>query len=583
MLTQLRLQNFRCFDDHTIPFRQCTIVVGRNNAGKSTVVDALRLISIVTARYRGLTFRETPDWGDMPRREFGVSPSLKGMEFNTQNVFHRYGEPPATITATFDNHAVAKIYIGPECDLHAVIFNPDGSIIRNKRDARDGLLPRVEIMPQVAPVSRTETILEPDYVRANLSSALAPQHFRNQLNLLEGYFPALQQLAEETWHGLQIRELVGTRGPRGTNLELMVRNDDYVSELATMGHGLQMWLQTMWFLARADRNASITLDEPDVYMHPDLQRRLIRHLRHSRRQIIVTTHSVEIMSEVEPENILVIDRQHEQSRFASSFPAVQKVLDHLGSAQNVQLARLWHARKSLLVEGKDFRLLCDFFDILFPDDTEGLAVLPNMSIGGWGGWPYAIGSSMLLQNSGGDNIITYCVLDSDYHTDEQKMERLGQAREKDVQLHIWARKEIENYLLVPSVIRRVIADRAANRTMPPTEEEILERFDVIAESLRNEVFDGISTELAAVERRLGVGGANKRARGIVDAAWQTRDGRMSIVSGKGALSRLSSWAQEEFGVSFTPSHLARSMRPDEVPDEMRIVISAIAQGRTLLT
>ncbi len=46
MLSELRLENFRCFEDHTIPLRPLTIIVGRNNAGKSTIVEALRIVSI---------------------------------------------------------------------------------------------------------------------------------------------------------------------------------------------------------------------------------------------------------------------------------------------------------------------------------------------------------------------------------------------------------------------------------------------------------------------------------------------------------------------------------------------------------
>jgi len=40
MLRTLRLQNYRCFD-HTVAFHADTVVVGRNNAGKSTIVEAL--------------------------------------------------------------------------------------------------------------------------------------------------------------------------------------------------------------------------------------------------------------------------------------------------------------------------------------------------------------------------------------------------------------------------------------------------------------------------------------------------------------------------------------------------------------
>ena len=581
MLTKLHLQNFHCFENHTIPIRPCTIIVGRNNAGKSTIVDALRLVSIVTSRYQALHYSKPPNWGDIPRREIGVSPSIKGMEFNAQNIFHRYGEPPAVITAHFENGAAIKIYVGLEAHLHAVIFSPDGSVVRDNRAAKKrGLLPKVEIMPQVAPLEKNEYILGADYVRANLSSAIAPKHFRNQLNLLQSFLPSFRTLAEETWHGLQVKNLSGSGGKHGDLLSLMIRNEDYVAEVATMGHGLQMWLQTMWFLARIDPSATVILDEPDVYMHPDLQRRLLRYLRNSRKQLLVTTHSVEIMSEVTPEETLVIDRRHEESQFASSFPAVQKILEHVGSAQNVQLARLWNARKCILVEGTDFRIISDLFDVLYPEDQDGLSLLPNMSIGGWGGWQYAIGSSMLLRNSGGEHIAVYCLFDSDYHTTAQKANRYQDAKRVDVQLHIWQRKEIENYLISPNAIQRLINSRIARRTTIPTLEEINLKLEDIFTTLKDEAFDAISAELLAETRGLGAGGANKNARIVLDEAWKSYEGRSSIVSGKSVLSQLSYWAQEQFGVSMTPAAIARAMLSSDIPPEMIAIIKTIASGRT---
>ena len=65
-----------------------------------------------------------------------------------------------------------------------------------------------------------------------------------------------------------------------------------------------MWLQAMWFLTRARLHGTVILDEPDVYMHADLQRRLVRQIKGTHRQIIIATHSPEIMAEVEPEDIL---------------------------------------------------------------------------------------------------------------------------------------------------------------------------------------------------------------------------------------------------------------------------------------
>jgi energy-coupling factor transporter ATP-binding protein EcfA2 len=564
-----------------VPFRPCTIIVGRNNAGKSTLVDALRLVSIVTTRYRTLGFRAVPEWGDLPAREVGLSPSIEGMEFNVENLFHRYGEPPATITATFDNGNSTKIYIGPGGRLHVVLLTATGTIANRRAMVPEGFLPRLEIMPQVAPVQRTETVLDPDYVRRNLSSSLAPSHFRNQLNLLYDRYPRLQALAERTWEGLRLDELIGAGQARGTDLQLLIRNDDYVSELATMGHGLQMWLQTMWFLSRIEGNAAVTLDEPDVYMHPDLQRRLIRHLRQSHPQVIVTTHSVEIMAETEADDLLVIDRDQNESRFATSMPAAQQVLEHLGSAQNLQLAKLWHARRCLLVEGKDFRYLSDFFDVLYPNDSEGLAAIPTMSIGGWGGWQYAVGSAMLLQNSGGEHIDVYCVLDSDYHTPDQKAGRRDQAVRNRINLHIWKRKEIENYLLVPTALGRLIASRGARRVAFPTDAEIADKIDQLVLARYDEVFDGLSAELLADNRGLGAAGANRATRAMLDPQWETVDRRQSLASGKTILTALFKWIQDEFGVSLTAAALIRSMRPAEVDEEIRSLLDSIVRGRPL--
>ncbi len=70
-----------------------------------------------------------------------------------------------------------------------------------------------------------------------------------------------------------------------------------------MGHGLQIWLQVIWFLTLFNSSEIIILDEPDVYMHADIQKRLIRFIKNKFPQVIVTTHSIEIMSEVEPEDI----------------------------------------------------------------------------------------------------------------------------------------------------------------------------------------------------------------------------------------------------------------------------------------
>jgi len=413
------------------------IIVGKNNAGKSTVVEALRLISIVTNRYKHLTVSPPPAWLDMPGRLYGVSPSLRDLEINFQTIYNNYGLPPVEITAIFSNKCSITIYIAGEEKIHAVIRDSDNNIIKDRKQAHSLGMPIVNIMPQVAPLQKQEKILTEDYVKSTMSSYLAPLHFRNQLNIFYNeYFKRFQQLVQKTWPNVQVKELLGQGGLPHDNLDLEIRNEGFVAEVACMGHGLQMWLQTMWFLTYSESATTIILDEPDVYMHADLQRRIIRFLKGQFDQVIITTHSIEIMSEVEPNNILVVDKDRPKSVFLNTIPGVQHLIDSIGSAHNIHLSRLWNSRKFIFIEGKDLNILKKFQEKIFPQTPTPFDIIPNMSVGGWGGWNYSVGTNKFLRNSLGEKILAYCIYDSDYHTDEEISCRYSDAAKRDIQLHI---------------------------------------------------------------------------------------------------------------------------------------------------
>jgi predicted ATPase len=579
VLTSIRLRNFRCFEDHTVPLKSLTIVIGRNNAGKSTLVEAFRLIATVSSRYQNLAYKPGPSWGGVPRRDYGVTPSLRGLEIRFDTLFHQYNDPPATIEATFASGHGITLYLGDQDRVHAVIRDSRGDPIRTKAQAQRLDLPKVEILPQIGPLQSSEGVLSHEYVRGAVSSHLASGHFRNQIDVFAGDFRLFKEVAESTWPGLQIKAPAKMGRPPDTSFYMEVRNEAFVGEVATMGHGLQMWLQTMWFLARAGATHTVILDEPDVYMHPDLQRRLIRFLRRRFPQVIVATHSVEIMAEVEPEEILVIDRSRRKSRFTTNLPGVQALIDHVGSVHNIHLAKLWHARKCIMVEGDDLKLLSELQQTIAPDLADSITSLPNMSLGGWGGWQHAVGSSLFLQNAGGDGIATYCILDSDFWTDDDVAVRYGEADRAGVHLHIWRQKEIENYLLVPSAIVRFVTARSMAGTDVPDEVAVAAKIQEIADALWDETFDAVAQSVLANNRGLGAAGANQRARDILARRCPSPRERWQVVSGKKVLAALSAWTQRTFGVTLSTPSLARTLGISEMPRELVQVITAISHGR----
>lgn len=574
MLTKLRLENFRCFADHQLPLRERTLIVGSNNAGKSTIVLALRLLSIVTARYRHLNFIDRPTWTLLPLRAKGVSPSLKGLEFESETLFHRYGDPPAVVTANFSSGHAVRIFIGANESIFAEVFNPDGESIRNKSQAIGVNLPIVGILPQIRPLEKNERSLSTDYVKGAWSSYLASGHFRNQLNLLPDSYEAFKALSEETWPGLRIRELL-----KDEHVRLQIQDNDFVAEVGNMGHGLQMWLQTLWFLASNKNADTLILDEPDVYLHADLQRKLIRLLKSSNQQMIIATHSVEMMAEVDPDEVLVVDKKRKSSKFANTVPSVQRIIDRVGGIHNINLARLSMSKKCLLLEGQDVYILRHFHNTLFPKTERPLDALPIVSIGGWGGWNYAIGSSLLLQNAGGEDILSYCIFDADYRSAQQIDNRYVEAAQKNVNLHVWSKKELENYVLVPRAIYRYLVERGGTNKI--TVKEIENQLIRIADYLKDDTFDSIASEYHAINKGKELSSINKVARETIENHWKTTEGKLSLISGKKALGLLSEWTKERVGISLGAEKIAKCVKVSEIDPEIKDVLTHIEKCKQI--
>lgn len=580
MLKELRLRNFRGYVSHCIDFKEISVIVGMNNAGKSTIVDALRLLSITTQRFRGLNYVEPPSWSGLQPEQLGVVPSLQNIRINFNTIFNQYSDPPGLVAAEFVNGAKIEIYIGPN-QIFALIFSTNGWPVRNRWLAQDVDIPGIAILPQIGPVQESELILTKQTVHRNILSNRFSAQFRNQVFYNRDCFDAFCTLVESTWPRVQIRDFRFGNGQLGEELFLDIRNEDFTGELFVMGHGLQMWAQTMWFISQFPGESTLILDEPDVYMHPDLQRKMCRYLFKKHRQypqIIITTHSVEIMSEVEAGQILVLDRRKSKSHYASGLPTPQIVLDSIGSVHNVHLARLNWARRFLITEGEDSKILSILHHTLFEDSELTLDAIPQARTDGWGGWGIAIGAQQSISNNSGNTVKVYVIFDSDYHTEQEIKERYEQAQKYSMNLHIWEQKEIENYLLNPKTIFRLIRKRIAERRKDEvTEKQVSTKLNRVILEMENDVLDQISNENVK-KFKSDVSAANKYARDRIEKAKKSKHGLGLLVSGKRVISTMSGWANDNFNVSFRPIAIAREMYIDEVPDEMKTLLTAIEKG-----
>lgn len=92
---------------------------------------------------------------------------------------------------------------------------------------------------------------------------------------------------------------------------------------------------------------------------------------------------------------------------------------------------------------------------------------------------------------------------------------------------------------------------------------------------KDAAFDALSTQLHTMNKAGGVTDANKKARERIDTAWETQNGRWSLVSGKALISGLSGWSQERFGVSLNPLRIIKEMNRYEIDSEVTSVITSI--------
>ncbi|MFL5079222.1 MAG: AAA family ATPase [Microvirga sp.] len=69
--------------------------------------------------------------------------------------------------------------------------------------------------------------------------------------------------------------------------------DRIPSEIFWAGFGFQVWCQMLTHLIQSSDVALFLIDEPDIYLHSELQRQLLSLLRNLGPDIMIATHSTE--------------------------------------------------------------------------------------------------------------------------------------------------------------------------------------------------------------------------------------------------------------------------------------------------
>lgn len=551
MLSKLKIKNFRCYEECTIQFNGTSILVGKNNAGKSTLIEALKIVSSVTRKYRNSHYVAPPEWISEVK-SYGILPNVDNMNISDRGIFYLYGEPPAIIEAYFSNDTSIKAYVGEGLKVFAQIFDKYGVLVRSNKEAKTVDIPIIDVLPQISSVLDTEKVIKKATVDSNRFTRLASRNFRNQLFYYKDAFPDFKKLVESTWEELQVSPVESKFVNDGQLLQFFVRVRAFEAELSWMGHGLQMWIQTMWFISQCPSNAVVVLDEPDVYMHADMQRRLVRLIEPMFPQLIIATHSLEIIEEVLPEYIVPIDSQKQQIKPIGGEFALSALWEELGNPLNIDLARIFISKCFVVWDGgnSERAILSDFQSVLYPHDLRSIITFPKAFVDGWYEWDKTLAiANVFSQNK--INIDFYYISNSGCHTLSEIQSRVDDAHKHDIKIHIWSMNEIDNYAININVILRYLETNS--KTGKINRQQILDKIKEILEFLYKKYKKSVGKK--------NIGELNQRA-----------EEPLNIISGKTFFHMLSIFTQKEYGISISARQIIPYFSLNEIPDEIKKVI-----------
>jgi energy-coupling factor transporter ATP-binding protein EcfA2 len=572
MVQRLDLHHFKGFPRFSITFGKQALLVGPNNAGKSTVIAALRAASNMLRLAR---WKVADTYGDTPEgQRAGWSFESERMGLVAENLRNEFRNVTTSLSLRFSNGAVLSAYWpaadedGDEPQSFFVIRSPEAVVLRRPAEVAKSV-PTMTVVPGLSPVEREERVLSPDHVRSEMFGRLGSRHFRNQLRLLaeEDEFEDFRSWAAEWTPDFAVGDLTIRNAEKGRAVDLYCHEKGTRTEreLFWAGDGTQIWLQLLTYLYRAQGSDIVVLDEPDLYLHADLQRRLVRLLEALDVQAIAASHSAELLVEASPRAVIWADRGRRRAVRAPDERILTQLSDSLGSHFNLRLARALRARAIVFVEGQDARLLRNFGRTLgarhVVEDTD-LAILP---LEGFSRWDRVEPFKWLINDLLERSLPLLVVLDRDYRTQAQVEDVKRKLAAVDVGCHVWHRKEIESYVFEPAAIARL--------TKAPVG-EIAEVLRAAADQLETSVStrqlaERLTTEVDAKHHQVTVIENHERE---FRELWSDAARRHHWCEAEDILGSLNSWLQARGLRTLSPRLLAGRMKRDEIPEEMAALI-----------
>ncbi|HAT7933291.1 TPA: AAA family ATPase, partial [Legionella pneumophila] len=453
-INSIKFTNFKALKQYSVKLHNTNILVGPNNAGKSTIISAFRILDVALKRARRLKPQriQLPDGFN----HFGHRIPEQSINVSLENVSTNYNNDDSQIEFSLTNGNILFLTFPNSggCILH---WETMGVHITTISKFKLAFPIFIQVVPVLGPLEHEEQWVSEDTVKNSLNTHRASRHFRNYWYFFPNGWDKFSHMVSSTWPGMKL--IPPELDSSNRKISMFVEEYRITREIYWSGFGFQIWCQLLTHLSRTEEISLVVIDEPEIYLHPDVQRSLLNILRELNSDVLIATHSVEIIGEADPDEIVLINKEKRSSTRLKDIEGIQQAIETLGSAQNITLTHLARTKKIVFVEGEnDYKIIRRFAQKLKFNQLAVSNDLTALASGGFASWidikSFAWGLDTIKTQ-----MKLFCIYDKDYYCDEQIDFIKGKLTSKVNYVHIHSRKEIENYLLNINVLERSLKNQ----------------------------------------------------------------------------------------------------------------------------
>ena len=332
-LIKLECVNYRSLYNFALPLNSLTILVGRNDAGKSNVLRAIDLLLNDSATERS----RAHDWPKFarPQKKYPRTIVIKGTLQNGSNQLC----VQRSILLQSDHDiptSTLEVCTGSSCRPATRVEKdllPDFYFLQPRTGAiQESFRPNEEhhlfsLMKDWVPEALQKEAALHKLMRDYVERVFSGQDLKNlnaYFKFLEGHVEGDLQLAfpedfserklVPEFRGKQVRNQLLIREKEATDTKARIR-----LPIEYHGTGLISVLAVVWSIAVLEeyqlqyRNSKpfvVAIEEPEVHLHAQAQRQMSKYIKllSSKHQAIVTTHSTVFVDRSQPQNVVLLRR-----------------------------------------------------------------------------------------------------------------------------------------------------------------------------------------------------------------------------------------------------------------------------------